>query len=97
MQVFARTETKSPTSDGNGGANGKPGKPRTGFPPFPAAPWESRQKLARFPHSHRSGDEADGKVENQKQVSHFPTANIYSCAERNQEQAAAGSALRRIS
>src|ERR1700689_1878028 len=29
---------------------------------------------ARFPHSHSSGDEADGKPENQTQVSRFPTA-----------------------
>jgi hypothetical protein len=30
----------------------------------------------RFPHSQQAGDEADGKVENQKQVSHFPTARF---------------------
>ena len=49
-------------------------KAKTGFPLFPPAPWKSRQKAARFPHSHGSGHEGDGKVENQKQVSHFPTA-----------------------
>jgi hypothetical protein len=32
------------------------------------------KRRARFPHSHSAGDEGDGKVENQKQVSHFPTA-----------------------
>jgi hypothetical protein len=31
-------------------------------------------KTARFPHSHSAGDEGGGKVENQKQVSHFSTA-----------------------
>src|SRR5262249_10081142 len=36
---------------------GKSGKPRAGFPLFPQAPWKSRQKTARFPHSHNSGDE----------------------------------------
>ena len=53
---------------------GKRGKPKAGFPLFPRAPWKSRQQQARFPHSHSADDEGDGKVENQKQVSHFPTA-----------------------
>jgi hypothetical protein len=53
---------------------GKGGKPKAGFPPFPRAPWESRQIQARFPHFHSADDGADGKVENQKQVFHFPTA-----------------------
>src|SRR5436305_12783290 len=55
---------------------GKGGKPKAGFPLFPRAPWESRQKPARFPHSHSSGDEGGWKSGNQKQVSHFPTASI---------------------
>src|SRR5208337_3991662 len=46
------------------------------------------QQQARFPHSHSAGDEGDGKVENQKQVSHFPTApRIYW---ENQRKAKAG-------
>src|ERR1035438_10838945 len=53
---------------------GKRGKPKAGFPLFPQAPWESRQRQARFPHFHSSRDEADGKVENQEQGFHFPTA-----------------------
>ena len=40
---------------------GKRGKPTTGFPLFPRAPWKSRHKPARFPHSHRSGDEGGWK------------------------------------
>src|SRR5437764_14305913 len=55
---------------------GKGGKPKAGFPLFPRAPWESRQKPARFPHSHSSGDEGGWKSGNQKQVSHFPTDSI---------------------
>ncbi len=49
-------------------------KAKSRLPPLSTAPWKSRQGQARFPHFHSSGDEADGKVENQKQVSHFPTA-----------------------
>jgi hypothetical protein len=41
-------------------------------PRFP----QSLEIAARFPHSHQAGGEADGKVENQKQVSHFPTARL---------------------
>ena len=33
-------------------------------------PWKSQK--ARFPHSHRPDDDAAGKVEIQKQDSHFP-------------------------
>src|SRR6478672_8426051 len=50
-------------------------KAKSRLPPLSTAPWKSRQKQARFPHFHSSdGKQADGKVENQKQVSHFPTA-----------------------
>ena len=50
-------------------------KAKSRLPPLSTAPWKSRQGQARFPHSHSSdGKQADGKVENQKQVSHFPTA-----------------------
>src|SRR5205823_8527429 len=41
-------------------------------PRFP----QSLEIATRFPHSKQAGDEADGKVENQKQVSHFPTARF---------------------
>jgi hypothetical protein len=44
-----------------------------GIPPTPA----------RFPHSHSSGHDADGKLENQTQVSHFPTTRILSFFEAN--------------
>src|SRR5262249_827540 len=40
---------------------GKSGKPKAGFQLFPQAPWKSRQKTARFPHSHSSGDEGGWK------------------------------------
>src|SRR6266705_5569168 len=50
-------------------------KAKSRLPPLSTAPWKSRQEQARFPHFHSSGGkQADGKVENQKQVSHFPTA-----------------------
>jgi hypothetical protein len=39
---------------------------------------QSLEIAARFPHSQQADDEADGKVENPKQVSHFPTATILS-------------------
>jgi hypothetical protein len=41
-------------------------------PRFP----QSLEIAARFPHSQQADDEAEGKVENQKQVSHFPTARF---------------------
>lgn len=50
-------------------------KAKSRLPPLSTAPWESRQGQARFPHFHSSdGKQADGKVENQRQVSHFSTA-----------------------
>ena len=50
-------------------------KAKSRLPPLSTAPWKSRQGQARFPHFHSSdGKQADGKVENQRQVSHFPTA-----------------------
>ena len=53
---------------------GKRGNPKAGFPLFPPF-LGNLAKNARFPHFHSSGGkQADGKVENQKQVSHFPTA-----------------------
>ncbi len=42
--------------------------------PLPTVPWKSRKQreIPTFPQLRRK--QADGKVENQKQVSHFPTA-----------------------
>jgi hypothetical protein len=60
-------------------------KTKSRFSTLPTVPWKSRQKQARFPHFHSSGDEADGKVENQKQVFHFPTAFFFSLKEEKQE------------
>ena len=42
--------------------------------PLPPVPWKSRKQreIPTFPQLRRK--QADGKVENQKQVSHFPTA-----------------------
>ena len=39
-------------------------------PRFP----QSLEIAARFPHSQQADGEADGKAENQNQVSYFPTA-----------------------
>src|SRR5437762_1997153 len=45
-------------------------KAKSRLPPLSTAPWKSRQEQARFPHFHSSGGkQANGKVENQKQVS----------------------------
>lgn len=53
---------------------GKRGNPKGRISPLPTVPWESRQQreIPTFPQLRRK--QADGKVENQKQVSHFPTA-----------------------
>ena len=47
-------------------------KTKGGFPTLPTAPWKSRKprEISTFPQRVRT---ADGKVENQPQVSHFPT------------------------
>jgi hypothetical protein len=37
---------------------------------------QSLEIASRFPHSTQAGDEADGKMENQRQVYHFPTARF---------------------
>ncbi len=50
-------------------------KAKSRLPPLSTAPWKSRQEQARFPTFPQLRREAGGgKVENQKQVSHFPTA-----------------------
>ena len=64
---------------------------RQASPSFHEPLWKSRQP-ARFPHSHSADDEVGGKVENQKQVFHIPTAPIplsqkqknKACVERKQ-------------
>src|SRR5258708_8132832 len=55
--------------------------------PLPTAPWKSRKEreISTFPQLRRLGH---GKVENQKQVSHFPTA-IYSQVEQNRPTSSA--------
>jgi hypothetical protein len=53
---------------------GKRGKPKAGFPLFPQ-PLGNLAKDRRDSHISTAPAEAgDGKVENQNQVSHFPTA-----------------------
>jgi len=44
---------------------------KNGFPSPSTSPWKS---LSRFPHSRSLGHDRHGKVEIQKQDSHFPTA-----------------------
>jgi len=48
-------------------------KSKSRISPLPTAPWKSRKsrEIPTFPQLRRRGG---GKVENQKQVSHFPTA-----------------------
>jgi len=48
-------------------------------PRFP----QSLEIAARFPHSQQADNEADGKVENQKQVSHFSTARFSSKTQKD--------------
>src|ERR1022692_1259478 len=50
---------------------GRRGKPKPGFPSPPTSPWKS---LSRFPHCRSPGHDRHGKVEIQKQDSHFATA-----------------------
>ena len=54
-------------------ARWKAWKSQTRISPLPTAPWKSRKtgEIPTFPQLRRRGD---GKVENQEQVSHFPTA-----------------------
>jgi hypothetical protein len=54
---------------------GRRGKPKTGFPSLSTSPWKS---LSRFPHSRSPDHYRHGKVEIQKQDSHFPTATSLS-------------------
>jgi hypothetical protein len=71
---------------------GKRGKPKTGFPLFPHPLGISPRtgEIPTFPQLRRK--QADGKVENQKQVSHFPTAtNSLSSGRKTRD---AGRALR---
>ena len=51
-------------------------------------PWKSQP--ARFPHSHRPDDEAAGKVQIQKQDSHFPTGSNSLIANTKERRPAAG-------
>src|SRR6202521_5641247 len=74
---------------------GKRGKPRAGFPLFPQ-PLGNLAKGRRDSHiSTAPATKADGKVENQKQVSHFPTAtNPLSPGMKNRAARALRAALR---
>jgi hypothetical protein len=53
---------------------GKRGKPKAGFPSFhsPLGISPTTGEIPTFPQLRRK--QADGRVENQKRVSHFPTA-----------------------
>jgi len=58
-------------------------KSKSRIPPLPTTPWKSRKtsEIPTFPQLRRRDG---GKVENQKQVSHFPTA--FSWVERRKNQ-----------
>jgi len=49
-------------------------KAKNRLPPLSTAPWKSRQKAGEIPTFPQLRRLRRGKVENQKQVSHFPTA-----------------------
>ena len=71
---------------------GKRGNPKAGFPLFPPflGNLAKQREISTFPQLRRK--QADGKVENQKQVSHFPTAtNSLSSGRKTRD---AGRALR---
>src|ERR1017187_3206782 len=75
---------------------GKRGKPKAGFPLFPQAPWESRQRQARFPHFHSSRDEGGG--ERGKTRAGFPLSHpplILFLEKQNTRSAGRGFALAR--
>ena len=58
-------------------------KAKSRLPPLPRAPWKSRQ-TGRDSHIPTvPTTKADGKVENQNQVSHFPTTTILSFPSQN--------------
>jgi hypothetical protein len=59
---------------------GQRGKPESGFPSPPTSPWKS---LLRFPHFRSPGHDRHGKVEIQKQDSHFPTATSLSLSNQS--------------
>src|SRR6266481_5602534 len=52
-------------------------KAKNRLPPLSTAPWKSRQKAGEIPTFPQLRRLRRGKVENQKQVSHFPTAFSY--------------------
>jgi hypothetical protein len=63
-------------------ARWKAWKSKDRISPLPTAPWKSRKQreIPTFPQLRRLGC---GKVENQKQVSHFPTAIYISVPNKN--------------
>ena len=68
---------------------GKRGKPKAGLPLFPRAPWKTRQRRARFPHSHSAGDEGgwkSGKPKAGFPLSHRPEDRLG----KNQQKTKAG-------
>jgi transposase InsO family protein len=81
-QLLRRCKTESPVAQKTAYAEKERAMEMTGpwkawkstssFPPLSTAPWKSRQER-EFPIFPQSGFAPDGKVENQKQVYHFPT------------------------
>jgi hypothetical protein len=88
---------RKPRDEESGGNDGavESRKAKSRLPTLPTSAMEIPPKAGGFPHSHRSGGEADGKVQNQKPVLHFPTAAYALSGRRNENKAAAGFALRR--
>jgi Protein of unknown function, DUF488 len=73
--MFSADTEQHEESRGNDGPDGNCGKPKAGFPRVPTGPWKSRthSEIPTFPPLRRTR----GKVENQKQVSHFPSLRFY--------------------
>src|SRR5579864_8052065 len=69
--------------------HGRGGKPKAGFPPRPP-PLEIANAIPTFPPPRRGR----GKVESQKQASHFPTARFLLFQIQNRKEPGGGVASR---
>src|SRR5450759_3537606 len=74
---------------------GKRGKPKGGFPLFPRAPWKSRRRQARFPHSTAPATRRMGKWKTKSRFSTFPPPRILFLEKQKTRSAGRGFALAR--
>jgi len=74
--VGAKSKNGRKESCGNAGL-WKAWKAKSRLPPLSTAPWKSRHKQARFPHSHSSGDGAMEKWKSKDSFPTFPPRSLY--------------------